>query len=99
MDKNDSLLTASEIANYVVCPEAWRLKRSTSFKDHQKGGTSYELRRKWIDKQSLSFQLRRYAKVAYALLVLVVITIFLLDHYRDEVRRSKTSSSAPTQLR
>jgi hypothetical protein len=93
MDRKEPPLTASEIATYVVCPEAWRLKRSVSSRDHQKGGSSYELRRKWIDDQGISFQLRRYAKVVYALLVLVVVTIFLLDHYREISRRSGAGAS------
>ncbi len=78
------IISAEEVANYVVCPEAWRLK----YLQHEKQEPATrkeqgrELRREWIKSQDLSATLRSYAKVAYVLLWLLVIVVFLLEHRR-----------------
>lgn len=81
--KEYDTITASEVANYVVCPEAWRLKR---FQDGRKRTTDRSVegqkrRQDWVEKQDLSEKLRAYTKVAYALLVLIVILVFILDKH------------------
>jgi len=85
-------ITAAEIANYVVCGRAWDLKRSnTSTRVAKRGDEdSHRLRGEWLADQDFSARLRRYAKTAYCLLVLLVIVIFLLDQSR-ELRRRKTT--------
>lgn len=78
-EKKLRTITATDVANYVVCPEAWRLK---FFGIGRKRNTKTEvhgLRQNWVKQQDLSTQLRFYTKVAYALLVAIVVVIFLLD--------------------
>lgn len=74
-------ITASDLANYVVCPEAWRLKyfgvgrkKMTS-----RSAEGQKLREEWVQKQDLSARLRLYTKIVYALVVIFVFVVFLLD--------------------
>ena len=81
-----SVISAAEVANYVVCPEAWRLKttlRGASERtDTPRSEQSREARKAWVEQQDLSSKLRRYAKIAYLLLFALVITVFLWEHKR-----------------
>jgi len=81
---NPSTITDNELASYVVCPEAWRLKRMEGGKISQseRRQESQQLRKDIVAQEDLSVLLRRYAKISYLLLVMLVIVIFLLEHYR-----------------
>ncbi|MCC6952639.1 MAG: hypothetical protein IT290_00830, partial [Deltaproteobacteria bacterium] len=85
------MLSALEVANYVVCPESWRLKRMRLGR-RKSSGREFEakqLRNQWAEKQELATTLRRYAKIAYALMVLIVIVIFLFEkELRQNIRES-----------
>jgi len=97
VDQNhDQQITASEVATYVVCPEAWRLKRihRVRKRPQERERLSRERRGAWLAELDLSARLRRYAKTAYLLLVLVVITIFLLDQSRIHKVRKPLPSGA-----
>jgi hypothetical protein len=74
-------ITASDVANYVVCPEAWRLKMGGHGHKIQNTRVAEvgKLRDQWVKDQDLSTKLRYYTKIAYALLVAVVIVVFILD--------------------
>ncbi len=100
MDEKKRIITAEEVSNYVVCPEAWRLK------DLGKGQKQYserkekglQLRKEWTEKQILSSKFRSYAKIIYFMLLLVAITVFLLEHkrmYLRALRRELAADSAP----
>src|SRR5262245_62149207 len=84
MASEDLFITASEVADYVVCPEAWRLKyleratRSTAPRTE----IGKQKRKEWAEKHDLSRDFRRYAKIAYLLLVLLVCTVFLIEEKR-----------------
>ncbi len=91
------IISAEEVANYAVCPEAWRLKyleksRSQPAERKDKG---HALRREWVATQELSAKLRSYAKLAYLLLVVVVIIVFLFEHNRTPPYFRKKSQAAP----
>ncbi len=98
--KERELISAEQVANYVVCPEAWRLK----FVSGQKSSTPTErpqagrkIRKDWVEKQELSRTLSGYAKIVYLLIVLVVIVVFLMDIKRtaggnSNFLRTKTTS-------
>lgn len=79
-------ITAGDVANYAVCPEAWRLKMlgAASRRENPRSAESREIRREWVEKQELSSQLAYYAKVAYVLLLSLTILVFLLEHFRPE---------------
>lgn len=79
------LITANELASYVVCPEAWRLKltEESTPKGFQAKLEAGKSRRKWAEEQELSHTLRYYAKVVYALLSGIVGLVFVLEHYRS----------------
>lgn len=84
------VLTPSDVANYVVCPEAWRIKAvehagSSSDRLLPPRGTpeTRKVRRDWIAQQDLRTQIRSYAKIVYLLLCLVVIVVFLLEGHRS----------------
>jgi hypothetical protein len=95
------VISAEELANYVVCPEAWRLKylergRKQQAQRKEDGRAS---RQEWFETQDLSAKLRSYAKIAYLLLVLLVIVVFLLEHKRTSPSQKKrTSSPAPVTV-
>ena len=79
------IFTAEEVANYVVCPEAWRLKY-VELASKRRSSTSSDgtkVRREWVEQQDLSSQLRKYAKIVYMLLVCLVIIVFLLEQQRS----------------
>ena len=78
-------ISDEEVANYAVCPEAWRLKyiegaRSDRNVPNSSDGT--RIRKEWVEEQALSSKLRKYAKVVYLLLVMLVIIVFMLEHKR-----------------
>ena len=78
------IISAEEVANYVVCPEAWRLKyiEQSSTRRSSSGSDGTKLRKEWAERQDLSSQLRKYAKIVYMLLVCLVIIVFLLEQRR-----------------
>jgi hypothetical protein len=89
--ENKTIITAGEVANYVVCPEAWRLKqthkirKATDIKELE----TKEQRRTWLSSLSFSAELRQYAKIAYLLLCLVVVAVFISDqNASSKFRRS-----------
>ncbi len=79
-------VTATEVANYAVCPEAWRLKRiervgyNKSSVYEERG---WQLRSKWIEHHDLSYTLRRYAKIAYLMALGLGILVFIWDRQRN----------------
>ena len=87
-----TIITAAEVANYVVCPEAWRLKNTlrgaAERQETERNEQSREIRKAWVDQQDLSSKLRRYAKIAYLLLFALVITVFVWEHKRGGNIRS-----------
>ena len=91
------IFTPSEVANYVVCPEAWRIKTfgQSPVLNERPGsprGTAEtrKVRRDWVAQQDLRSQIRSYTKVVYLLLCLVTTVVFLLEQHR--------SSGAPSHL-
>lgn len=77
-------ISAQDVANYVVCPEAWRLKYSVvrAKKSNTRAVEGRKRRRKWVEDQDLSGRLMHYAKMAYLLVLCVVIIVFLWEHKR-----------------
>lgn len=95
-----SYLTGSELADYVVCPEAWRLKYLVKAK-REEAPRSYEgkqQRKQWVERQDLSRSLRRYAKIVYALLVLLVAVVFFWEHKRLEFGVLLTTPTGDSSL-
>lgn len=85
-DPSDTrILSAAEISNYVVCPEAWRLKYMEQAEYQHGEGTdeSKELREDWVRKHDLSTELREYAKIAYLLLLVLTVFVFAWDQVRE----------------
>jgi CRISPR/Cas system-associated exonuclease Cas4 (RecB family) len=82
----ERIITAAELANYVVCPEAWRLKYLGlgERRGNERTTESREIRAEWARKQDLSSRLSAYAKIAYILLVLLAVVVFVLEHNRAE---------------
>ncbi len=88
------VIGANDVSNYVVCPEAWRLKyfgHGTKSQDETENAGK-KLREEWVIEHDLSRQLKRYAKVAYFLLVAVVIVTFVLDQKYSAFRSDKGSN-------
>ncbi|MFN8388682.1 MAG: Dna2/Cas4 domain-containing protein [Bdellovibrionota bacterium] len=80
------IITAPEVANYVVCPEAWRLKflGIGARQENSRTVESQEIRAEFARKQDLSSKLASYSKVAYILLVLLVALVFILEQQRTK---------------
>ncbi len=93
-------ISPSDLANYVVCPEAWWLKWSGAGERQENERTleSQEQRAEWVQKQDLSSSLRQYSRVTYVLLFLLAILVFVLEVFRGEylksVSRDSTGSAA-----
>ncbi len=87
-ETTSKIIHANEVASYVVCPEAWNLKRQSPNNSPKKAIASKHetevsrLKKEWINTQELSSQFRFYATIIYFLCVLVAITVFLLDNNR-----------------
>lgn len=101
-----NVISADQIATYVVCPEAWRLKyleKNTETRN-ERGQKGAELKRAWVEKQDLSHQLKSYAKIAYLLLLILTIIAFLLDQRRllEKIASKKiiklVDGSVPTEI-
>lgn len=77
-------ISSQDVANYVVCPEAWRLKYSAvgTKKSDVRAVEGRKRRRKWVEDQDLSGRLMHYAKMAYLLVLCVVIIVFLWEQKR-----------------
>ncbi|MCB0323714.1 MAG: hypothetical protein KDD69_09085 [Bdellovibrionales bacterium] len=86
-------ISAEQVANYVVCPEAWRLKHLENASVRPAAQRPAEGRRRrsaWVQEQDLSKTLRDYAKVVYLLTVVVVILVFLFDIKRNLYPKDRT---------
>ena len=88
-------ISAEEISNYVVCPEAWRLKYLTGSKnaEDKKIGSARTaeaniLRKDWFQAEDLYGSLKRYAKIAYLLLVSLSILVFIIDFKKTSTQFS-----------
>ena len=83
-DTSSRTLSAAEISNYVVCPEAWRLKYIENARYEHGEGTeeSKELREEWVRTHDLSSELREYAKIAYLLLLILTVFVFAWDQVK-----------------
>jgi hypothetical protein len=90
-EKDKVIISAPEVANYVVCPESWRLKlthKTRKASDIKEIETKRQ-RSSWLSSLSFSAELRRYAIIAYALLCLMVIAVFISDqNASSKLRRS-----------
>ncbi len=82
-NKDHSKLTidANDLATYVVCPESWKLKltkesKKTNYKSSKEAAAS---RQQWISTHSDIAKIKLYAKVAYVLLVMLVIVVFMME--------------------
>ena len=91
------IITAEQVANYVVCPEAWRLKYlGRGRKQHsERTEEGQRRRRNWVETQDLSATLRSYAKIVYLLLVLVAIVVFLMEQKRSQTRQQLRRPAQP----
>lgn len=96
-EDKERIVSASEVGNYVVCAEAWRLKylKQTRYREGDSAATSKELRDEWFQTQEVSSQLRNYAKVAYLLLVAITILVFMLESAGTTQWLGEESPTAP----
>ena len=84
-DKRIRIISAQEVGEYVVCPEAWRLKLSSSAlpKDLKENNNSHQIsqsrRKNWAEAQELSAQLRHYSRVICTLLALLTLVALALE--------------------
>ena len=104
MDEKRQLpvISAEQVANYIVCPEAWRLKylgigRKVQAERVTEGT---EFRREWVAKHDLSKKLRYYAKIVYLMVFTITVIVFLLEHKRagsdSGPKNSKRSTESGT---
>ena len=79
--KKTRIFSANDLANYVVCPQSWKLKLTSedSYSPPTKDTSAAKERKDWIETQSMLAEFKLYAKVAYVLLVLLVIVVFLME--------------------
>lgn len=83
---NKPFLNSNDLANYVVCPEAWRLKleQPRVAEPDQRRERSQELRQAWSQSLDLNARLKGYAKVCFVALLALTLLVFFLDAYRGE---------------
>ena len=91
LKKATSKITAEQLSTYVVCPEAWRLKYLENKLDNKAetlNSEGAEVKKQWFKNQEQSFELRKYAKLVYLLLVTLTIVVFLLDPKKFKLIKS-----------
>ena len=96
MTNDKRLLDSSELATYMVCPEAWRLKLQgeKNFHASKRAQDAKEKRREWVKNQEISSQFKYYAKILYTLLLMIVITLFIIDLKTPEHSKDSEKSSS-----
>ena len=84
-NNKQQLISDYDLANYVVCPEAWYLKLGTKVKivDNKKRKISKNIRNEWLEEQDLSRSLRDYATVAFLLLLGLFLVLFAWEYQND----------------
>lgn len=85
MNDGQNFITASDVANYVVCPEAWRLKNTNaagSSKEGDKRLQGREQRKQWGIKTQLYQNLRSYSKISLILLFILTLVVFIFEGSR-----------------
>lgn len=76
---------ANDIANFVVCPESWRLKSQSETRQEistKRSDTSSRRRKAWLDNVNQWRQFRQFSKVIFVLLALLAGVVFLLESQR-----------------
>ena len=96
MTNDKRLLDSSELATYIVCPEAWRLKShgEKNFQPSKRAQDAKEKRKEWVKNQEISSQFKHYAKILYTLLLLIVITLFIVDLKTSDYAKDNANSSS-----
>lgn len=101
MRTNLHQFSAQELANYVVCPRAWHMKRTKLYQsvstDVDRVEEGKKLRSEWAERQELSVRLNRYAKAIY-LLLLVLVTVLLMFEARNTSIRLKQNQQTQSSL-
>ena len=91
-------VTASDVATYVVCPEAFRLKNE-GYRKRIPSPTSDEAQRSraaWVESNELSAKLRRYTIYVYGLVVLIVLAVFASERQlASKFKLERSSRVAP----
>lgn len=101
---NEKIISSNDLAAYVVCPEAWRLKLTNKKYDHKPSpqqSVAKEIRKEWQEEQELSSSLSLYARITYFLLTAIVALVFILEHYRSsflEKLHFKTDIHIPDEI-
>lgn len=99
-------LNGEQLADYAVCPEAWRLKYVVG-NEHSRSSNleSNSIKREWTAGAELRQELRKYAKIIFALLATITGGILLLDSFGFTPRITKhikgsgiSSSTVPTEI-
>lgn len=98
-DKHRILITSSDLATYLVCPEAWHLKKQGNKQPRQteQAKEVKQLRQQWFHDQEVFSQLRSYAKIIFGLLVVVAIVVFLLDDSMTSFFAATDTSTIQTE--
>ncbi|MCB0359478.1 MAG: Dna2/Cas4 domain-containing protein [Bdellovibrionales bacterium] len=91
------MISAAEVANYVVCPEAWRLKylEDVTYRRSQSAQESLDRRRQWTAGFELSGELARYARLAYLVLLVLVLFVFGWDFYDSNMQHRLSQGRSP----
>lgn len=99
------VISSIEVANYVVCPQAWALKQTPHPKcvensDPVRFGTSEtkSARQDWVQRQEVSFRLHHYTRFLLILLGVLVSALIVLDTLRtshhDSIKDTPTVISS-----
>ena len=81
-EQSKNYITSVELATYIVCPEAWRLKLGSAKGDYAQTQHEIkvkELKTEWVKTQELTSQLRFYAKIVYLLVLSIVLVLYLIE--------------------
>jgi hypothetical protein len=78
---NQPIITDTDLANYVVCPEAWHLKRDSQQRWHTNTQSSAgkEIRKELNQSHAEISQLRIYGRIVYLMLLAFAVVLFLWD--------------------
>lgn len=80
---NDSIYDLSELSSYIVCPESWRLKsleeQTKKSKLNERSKKSQEIKSRWWRERELFLQMKKQARVIFALLLLLFVVVVFID--------------------
>ncbi|MDD2943327.1 MAG: Dna2/Cas4 domain-containing protein [bacterium] len=96
-------ISDNDLANYVVCPYSWWLKREpgqTAWKAHPDDKNKSNSRSSWRSSQQTLSNLQLYSRVVYILLIMLAAAVFLWEpraFIREHINNNTQTQNGATE--